>query len=312
MKAILIRKYGGPEVVEHSDVPVPKLTAGHILIKVEAAAMNPIDRKIRNGEMKMFVRAPLPIILGCEVAGTITEVAPDVTRLKVGDRVYSPVPGDHNGFAEYVSVPHEVAAVLPKTLDMIQSVSLPVGTITALQSLRDKGELKAGQRVLINGASGGVGYYGVQLAKELGAHVTAVCSAAKHDLVRAAGATECLDYKTADFTKLGKKWDVIFDAAGTKHFGEVRDALEPHGHYVTTISSGGDMVAPVLNPVRSQKSHFIIMKPNIADTEYVRGLVDAGKLKPFVGPVFPLAKYDEAQAVSDGGKATGKIVLSPF
>lgn len=312
MRAIIIRKYGGPEVLEQADVPLPKVTAGHVLIKVEAAAMNPIDRKIRNGEMKMFVRAPFPIVLGGEVAGEITEVASDVTRLKVGDKVFSLVPGEHGGFAEYVSVPHEAAAVRPASLDAVQAVSIPVGAVTALQSLRDKGELQAGQHVLINGAAGGVGFFAVQIAKEMGAQVTAVCSEAKHELVRRAGASECIDYKKSDFTKLGRKWDLIFDAAGAKHFGDCRDALEPHGIYVTTISSGGDMVAPVLNPIRAQKSRFILMKPNIADLEHVRDLVESGKVKPFVGPIFPMAKMSEAQAVADAGTATGKIVISPI
>jgi NADPH:quinone reductase-like Zn-dependent oxidoreductase len=150
----------------------------------------------------------------------------------------------------------------------------------------------------------------VQLAKALGANVTAVCSAAKGDMVKQAGADECIDYQTQDFTKLGRKWDVIFDSAGKKHFGDCRDALEPHGHYVTTISSGGDMVAPVLNPVRSQKSHFIILKPNAADTAYICKLIEEGKLKTSVGAVLPAHKMAEAQALAESGKASGKVVVT--
>jgi NADPH:quinone reductase-like Zn-dependent oxidoreductase len=310
MRAIVIRKYGGVDVLEQADIPRPALTAGHVVIKVEAAAVNPIDWKIRKGEMKMMVRGHFPMTLGGEVAGEIAEVAPDVTRFKVGDKVYSLVPNEQGGYAEFISVPADVAGARPGGLDAIQAASIPVGAVTALQSLRDKGELKAGQRVLINGASGAVGYYGVQLAREMGATVTAVCNASKFDLAKAAGATDCIDYTKDDFTKLGKKWDLIFDSAGKRHFGEVRDALEDHGIYVTTISSGGDLISPALNPVRHQKSRFILMKPNTADLDYVTGLVNAGKLKPQVGAVFPLAKIAEAHTLAESGKASGKVVTT--
>jgi NADPH:quinone reductase-like Zn-dependent oxidoreductase len=310
MKAVVIHKYGGVETLEHADVPAPTITPGHIIIRIEAVGVNPIDWKIRKGEMKMMVRAPFPIILGGEVAGVVTEVASDVTRFKVGDKVFSMVPGELGGYAELISVPETVAAQRPNQLDAVQGASVLVGAVTALQSLRDKGELKAGQRLLVNGASGCVGLFAVQLGVELGATVTAVCSEAKFDMAKAAGASECIDYKKSDFTKLGKKWDLIFDAVATRHFSNCHEALEPHGIYVTTISSGGDMAAPLLNPVRSQKSRFILMKPNAPDVDYVRGLVEAGKLKATVGGVFPLERIVEAQTLAESGKANGKIVIT--
>src|SRR2546423_12351375 len=135
MKAILIRKYGGTEVLEQGEVPKPKVTAGHVLVKVEAAAVNPIDWRIRKGEMKMFVRAPFPIVLGAEISGEVAELGSGVTHVKVGDKVYALVPGDHGAFTEYVSVPHEAVGLRPSTLDAIQAASVPVGALTALQSL---------------------------------------------------------------------------------------------------------------------------------------------------------------------------------
>ena len=310
MKALVIRKYGGTDVLEHTEVPTPKVGPGQVLIKVEAASVNPIDWRIRKGEMKFFVRAKFPITLGAEVSGEISEVGSGVSRFKVGDKVFSLVPGDVGGFAEYVCVPEEAAAARPATLDAVQAASVPVGAITALQSLRDKGELKAGQRVLVNGASGGVGLFAVQLAKELGAVVTAVCSEAKFELVRSAGATECLDYKKADFTTLGKRWDLIFDAAASKKFADCRKALEPHGIYVTTIGGGGDMIMPAFNVFRSQKGRFIIAKPSSGDLTYIGGLLDTGKLKTVVGHVFPMAKMADAQDLSESGKSSGKIVIT--
>jgi NADPH:quinone reductase-like Zn-dependent oxidoreductase/predicted acetyltransferase len=310
MKAIIIHKYGGVENLELADIAAPKVSPGNVVVKIEAAAVNPIDWKIRKGEMKMVVRVPFPITMGGEYAGTISEVASDVTRLKVGDKVWGCHPHEVGAFAEFIEAPEAAVGVRPAKLDVKEAASLPVGALTSLQALRDKGELKAGQRVLVNGASGSVGIAAVQIAKVLGATVTAVCSEAKFDLVKGAGAAECIDYKKDDFTKLGKKWDIIFDAAATKHFSTCHEALEAHGHYITTISSGGDMVSPVLNPVRSQKSHFIFMKPNAADMDFVRGLVDEGKLKPFVGPVFPLEKAAEAQSLAEAGKATGKVIVT--
>jgi NADPH:quinone reductase-like Zn-dependent oxidoreductase len=310
MKAIIIHKYGGIENLELADVAAPKITPGHVVVRIDAAAVNPIDWKIRKGEMKMIIRVPFPITMGGEYAGEVTEVASDVTRLKVGDKVWGTHPHEVGAFAEFISAPESSVGLRPAKLDAKEAASLPVGALTSLQALRDKGELKAGQRVLVNGASGAVGIAAVQIGKVLGAHVTAVCSAAKIDLVKGAGADECIDYQKEDFTKLGKKWDVIFDAAATKHFGTCHEALEAHGHYITTISSGGDMVSPVLNPVRSQKSHFIMMKSSVADMDYVKGLVDEGKLKPFVGPSFPLAKAAEAQSLAEAGKATGKVIVA--
>jgi NADPH:quinone reductase-like Zn-dependent oxidoreductase len=311
MRAIVIRKYGGVEVLEQSDVPVPKVEPGHVLIKVEATAVNPIDWKIRRGEMKMFVRAPFPITLGGEVAGEVSQVGEGVTRFKPGDKVFSLVPGETGGYAEFVSVAEHAAALRPSTLDAVQAASVPVGAVTALQSLRDKGELKAGQRVLVNGAAGAVGFFAVQLGRQMGATVTAVCSADKFDRVKAAGADDCIDYKTQDFTKLGRKWDLIFDAAAKTHFSQVHDALEHHGIFVTTISSGGDMVQPVLNPLRAQKSRFILMKPNAADMEEVKRLVEAGTLHTQVAAVFPVSQIAEAMTLAETGKANGKVVTTP-
>lgn len=310
MKALVIRKYGGTEVLEQVDLPTPKVGPGRILIKVEAASVNPIDWRIRKGEMKFFVRAKFPITLGAEVSGEIAELGSGTSRFKVGDKVFSLVPGDIGGFAEYVCVPEEAAAARPKTLDAVQAASVPVGAITALQSLRDQGELRAGQRVLVNGASGGVGMFAVQLAKELGAVVTAVCSEAKFEMVRSAGATETIDYKKSDFTTLGRRWDLIFDSSATRKFSDCRKALEPHGIYVTTIGRGSDMIMPAFNALRAQKGRFIIAKPSSSDLDTIRGLLDAGKLKTVVGHVFPMAQMAQAQDLSESGKSSGKIVIT--
>jgi NADPH:quinone reductase-like Zn-dependent oxidoreductase len=281
-----------------------------VLIKMEAASVNPIDWRIRKGEMKLMIRSRFPITLGAEVSGEIAELGSGTSRFKLGDKVLSLVPGDIGGLAEYVCVPEGAASLRPQSLDAIQAASVPVGAMTALQSLRDKGGLKSGQRVLINGASGGVGLFAVQIARELGAVVTAVCSDSKFQAVQDAGATEVIDYKKSDFTTLGKRWDLIFDAAASRKFADCRKALEPSGVYVTTIGSGADMVMPWLNPLRSQKGRFIIVKPRSADLDFIVELLAAGKLKPSVGRVFPMAELAEAQRLGESGKASGKIVIT--
>jgi NADPH:quinone reductase-like Zn-dependent oxidoreductase len=175
--------------------------------------------------------------------------------------------------------------------------------------LRDKGRLKPGQRVLINGSSGGVGLFAAQLAHLMGAHVTAVCSEAAFPLVKSFGADELLDYKKTDFTQLGKKWDLIFDVSATRPFGTCSSALESGGTYVTTIAGMGDLIAPLFNPFRSRKARFIIVKGSYVDLDHVRSLIESGKLKVVVAKVFALTDAFAAQTFLETQKPKGKVIL---
>src|SRR4051812_146012 len=185
----------------------------------------------------MFVRERPPMLLGADISGEIAGLGSGATRLAVGDLVWVKLPGDVGGYAEYIAVPEEIVSLRPKGLSAVEAAAVPAGAITALQALRDITQLKSGHRVLINGASGGVGLFAIQLAKAFGAKVTAVCGAGGIDLVKSFGVDDVLDYKVTDFTKVGRKWDVIFDVSATRHFSTCHEALEDHGHYVTTIGS---------------------------------------------------------------------------
>jgi NADPH:quinone reductase-like Zn-dependent oxidoreductase len=309
MNANVMTAFGGPEVLEYQTFPTPQPGPGQVLIKIHACSVNPVDWRIRKGELKMFVRDRPPILLGADISGEIAGLGPGATRLKVGDLVWARLPGDVGGYAEYIALQEDIVSLRPKGLSAIEAAAVPAGATTALQALRDITQLKSGHRVLINGASGGVGLFAIQLAQAFGAKVTAVCGANGIELVKAFGVDDVLDYQVTDFMNTGRKWDVIFDVSATRHFGDVQEALEEHGQYVTTIRNTGDLVAPVLNPLRSKKGHYIIVKSSASDLDMVRALFDGGRLKVVIDKVFPLARAGEAQSYIETGKQKGKVVL---
>lgn len=309
MNANVMTAFGGPEVLEYQEWPTPTPGPGQVLIKIHACSVNPVDWRIRKGELKMFVRERPPMLLGADISGEIAAAGPGATRLAVGDLVWVKLPGDVGGYAEYISVAEEIVSLRPKGLSAIEAAAVPAGATTALQALRDITQLKSGHKVLINGASGGVGLFAVQLAQAFGAKVTAVCGERGVDLVKRFGVNDVLDYKVTDFTRLGRKWDVIFDVSASRHFNTCQESLEDHGQYVTTIGSMGDMVAPMMNPLRSKKGHYIVVKSAAADLDLVRALFDGGRLKVVVDKVFPLARAGEAQSYIESGKQLGKVVL---
>jgi NADPH:quinone reductase-like Zn-dependent oxidoreductase len=283
-----------------------------VLIGVRAASVNPIDWQLRSGALKSVNRLKLPAVLGVDLAGEVVEVTAG-SRFKVGDAVVASMPHDVGAFAEFVVAPETVVAPKPANLSFEQAGSFPAVALTALQCLRDLAKLKPGQSVLVNGASGGVGLFGVQLAKVLGAgSVTAVCGARGFDLVKGLGADELIDYRSSDFTKLGKKWDVILDAVHQHGFVASRQALaKPGAHVATSPPNWFAAFArqTLLNPFSSQKAYVVLMKTNAKDLEYLSGLFDAGKLKAVLDKTYPLAQVAEAQTYSATGRAQGKIVL---
>ena len=310
MNAVVMTAFGGPEVLRYGPWNKPTAAANHVVIKVHATSVNPIDWRIRKGEAKMWVRDRPPMILGADVAGEIAECGEGATRFPIGALVYAKLRGDVGGYQEYVSVPESAVALRPSGLSAIEAAALPAGAMTALQALRDVGELKAGQSVLINGASGGVGLFAVQIARVLGAHPTAVCSASATDLVKRMGADDVIDYHSTDFTKLGRRWDVIFDVSATRSLAQCRAALSPKGIYITTISGMGDMLMPLLNPIRSRKGRFVLVNADGNDLDKVRALVDEKKLVPVIDKVFPLAEAAAAQTYAEENRPRGKVVLS--
>src|SRR5262249_40937450 len=236
MKAVTIRRYGGPDVLEdRDDISAPRPRGRDILVRVRASNVNPIDWKIREGLLKMFIRAPMPMILGVDLAGEVVELGSDVTSLAVGDEVFAMMPRDIGAQAELVTLPADIVVKKPRTMSMAEAGAVPSSALTALQSLRDHGRLRPGGRVLVNGASGGVGLFGVQIAKLLGAaEICAVCSAASFALVEGLGATRLIDYSKSDFTREGGSYDVVFDSVGNRSPGECRRVVARGGTYVST------------------------------------------------------------------------------
>jgi NADPH:quinone reductase-like Zn-dependent oxidoreductase len=311
MKAVVFNKYGGNEVIEVRQVQKPEPGAHDVLIKVHAAAINPVDWKIRSGMAKILTGFNFPKILGSECSGEIVETGNHVKDFKSGDEIIG-FPGIRrlSAFAEYVSVHERNTFTKPANISFEEAATIPVAGLTALQSLRNLGHVSHNSRVLINGASGGVGTFAVQIARIFGAHVTAVCSSANADLLKGIGADDIIDYTEKDFTKGDERYDIIFDTVSKRSFRECKRVLKPHGIYVNTL--------PVLSVLLNQyltgflmgkKAKSVMVRPNAADMEWMRINIESGKMRIIIDRVYSLDQIVEALAYSETGKARGKIVL---
>jgi NADPH:quinone reductase-like Zn-dependent oxidoreductase len=287
-------------------VEKPTPGAGQVLVKVKAAAVNPVDWKIRNGLGEMF-GLKLPVILGCEVAGTVEAVGDNLTDFAVGDDVYGYLGTHSGGYAEYVAAPASEFVRKPKQIDFDTAASVPVAALTAGQGIFDHGKLARGQRILITGASGAVGSMAVQLAKAKGAHVIGTGSGRNEEFVRKLGADEFIDYKKAKFEDKVSCVDVVFDAVG----GETQERA------FQTVKRGGFLVSTVSPPSAEKAREFgvtvamVQMMPNQDQLAYINQLVESGKLKMRVATVLPLAEVKKAHQLSASGHADGKIILRP-
>ena len=311
MKAVVFNKYGGNEVLEVKQAPIPEPGAHDVLIKVHAAAINPVDWKIRSGMAKILTGFNFPKILGSECSGEIVETGKHIKDFKSGDEVIG-FPGIRrlSAFAEYVSVHERNTFTKPANISFEEAATIPVAGLTALQSLRNLGHVSHNSRVLINGASGGVGTFAVQIARIFGAHVTAVSSSPNADLLKDIGADDIIDYTEKDFTKGDERYDIIFDAVSKRSFRECKRVLKPHGIYVNTL--------PVLSVLLNQyltgflmgkKAKSVMVRPNAADMEWMRINIESGKMRIIIDRVYSLDQIVEALAYSETGKARGKIVL---
>ena len=313
MKAVQISRYGGPEVLEYREVSKPAISDGQVLVKVRATSINPIDWKIRSGALKMFVRKDLPFVLGCDVAGEVAEVRPG-SKFKVGDAVFASLPGDTGAYAEFVAIAEPLVARKPTKMTFEEAASVPATAETALQALRDMAKVAPGQNVLVNGASGGVGIFGVQIAKALGATVTGVCSTANVALVQSLGADRVIDYKTTDvFAPTGAPYDVVLDCVGNHDFGPFRAIMTERSTFVTTSpKSWPGMYArqTFLNPFTSKKAMLIILSHTPGSLQWISDQIEAGKIRTIVDRVWPMSEVAEAQKYSETGRARGKLVMT--
>lgn len=321
MKAIVTREYGSPDVLRVEEVEKPAPKDGGVLVKVHASSANAGDWHVLRADpfvVRFFAGLTKPKfeILGSDIAGTVEAVGDGVQRFKPGDEVYGDVSGHgFGGFAEYVSVPETALAKKPECLSFEEAAAVPVAGVTALQALRDHGKIKAGQKVLINGASGGVGTYAVQIAKAFGAEVTAVCSTAKADLVRSLGADHVIDYTKEDFAANGARYDLVYAPNGSRSIFDYRRVLKDGGIYVMSGGAGKQMaqamfLGPLLSLGATRKMGNMLAKPNADDLTFLKGLIEDGKIRPVVDREYPLEKVPDAIRYLEEGHAKGKVVIA--
>jgi NADPH:quinone reductase-like Zn-dependent oxidoreductase len=325
MKAIVNTEFGPPEVLRLEEIDRPVLEDHQVLVKVRAAALNPLDWRVMRGEPYfgrvmggMGLRAPKAPQRGADMAGEVVAVGKTVTRFKPGDEVFGIGAGT---LAEYAKAAERRLALKPAGISFEEAAALPVAAITALQSLRDTGKLKPGQKVLINGASGGVGTYGVQIAKVMGAEVTAVCSGRNVELVRSLGADHVIDYTQEDFAERAERYDLVIDNVGNRPMSDFRDVMTDDGTFVLIGGGGvGDMKwgfgfvggmvhRKVAGWFTDQTLTFMIADVTTADLDYLAGLMTGGKLKSVIDRRYSLAETPEAIKYLETGRARGKVVI---
>lgn len=311
MKAVCFEKYGSSDVLGLRDFEVPKPLATQCLVKVRASSINPIDWKIRQGVARYFIKIKFPFISGFDLSGEIEAVGEKVTAFKKGDLVYGQTEIKSGGAcAEYVAVSEMSLSLKPKNLSFSEAASLPIAALTALQAFRDKGHLKPRQQVLIIGASGGVGHFGVQIAKAMGAEVTAVCSGKNVAFVKALGVDKVIDYQKEDFRKDCTIYDVILDAVGLNSYPTCRSALKKDGIYVSTLPTISNFFYQTILPFySSQKAFMIWEKIRKSDLEDLNRMVEQGRLKPTIEKEFTLKETASAHKLSEKGRVVGKLVI---
>ncbi|MFI5499516.1 NAD(P)-dependent alcohol dehydrogenase [Nocardia asteroides] len=322
MTAWVAPRYGGSEVLRTELVPIPAPGEREVVVRVGAASLCSGDLHLLTGTPYLLrlgfgLRRPKRPAIGQNLAGEVSAVGAGVTEFAVGDRVFGTVPS--GAFAGYATASVDTLAIVPAGLSMAEAAAIPDSGMTALQGLRDIGAVRPGQRVLVNGASGGVGSFAVQIAKVMGAHVTAVCSTRHVDVVRGIGADVVIDYTADDFTRTDEPYDVIFDLAGNRTLRECRRAMTADGVFVSSAAAPGDnwfgpvrwlATVALTDLMTRQTLKALLMRPAAADLAYLAGLAAAGSLRPVIERRIPLREADSAIEQFARGHASGKTVLT--
>lgn len=304
-------RYGGPDVLAIRERPRPEPGPGQVLIRVHAAALNPKDVLIRAGKFRWLVGRRFPRRTGYDWAGVVVGLGRGVRDLALGDRALGMIQAMAGGAcAEYVVAERGELTRCPADLPWDQAAALPLVGLTALQALRDLADLRAGQRALINGAAGGVGTVAVQLARALGAHVTAVTSAGNRELVADLGADQVLDYATADLAHPARPYDVVFDVFGNRSFSALRGALTARGTYVTTVPSARAVVDHLRTRLGGQRARLVVVRSRTADLDLLLALHGRGALRPVIDRRYPLAAIADAHRHLGTRHARGKVVIT--
>jgi NADPH:quinone reductase-like Zn-dependent oxidoreductase len=310
MKAIVINRYGGPEVLEYTDVERPCIAEDEILVRVRATSVNPVECFIRSGRLRRFFRLKLPAILGVDVSGEVVEVGAAVQKFKAGDEVYAFIRESRGGaYAEYAAVPAAWAGRKPVNLSHNETAA-PGVALTALQTLHHVAQLRAGKKVLINGGAGGVGTYAIQIARALGAEVTTVCSTSKVALVKRLGAQRVIDYTQEDFTQDKSRYDVILDCVGNHTYLTLHRLLKPGGIHITITPRPHHYLFSrfsIFTP--GKRSKVFIVEPGL-EIDRLTQMMGGGQVKPVIDQVYPLAQMAEAHRYCERGRTAGKIVVT--
>jgi NADPH:quinone reductase-like Zn-dependent oxidoreductase len=321
MKAIIQTAYGEPsEVLEIKEIEKPAPKADEVLIKIQAASITFGDLAAVKGEpaiarLSLGLREPKIKTPGKDVAGVVEAVGSNVKGFKPGDEVFGDLSESGWGaYAEYVSVPEDALVQKPANIAFDAAAAVPESAVVALQGLQDKGEIQSGQKVLIYGASGGIGTFAVQIAKSFGAEVTGVCSTRNLEMVRSLGADHVIDYTKEDFTQNGMQYDLILATAGYRSIFDYKRALAPGGHYVATGGEMAQIFQPMLlGPLVSsggRKMTNLAMKPDREDLTYVKELIEAGKVTPVIDKSYPLSELSQALRYYGEGRSRGKVVVT--
>ena len=331
MRAVLAESYGGPEVLELADIPVPKLGPNGVLVQVHASSVNPIDWKLRSGHLKALMDFVFPVIWGTDFSGVVTETGSGVTFFKPGDEVYGFKDGrvakTYRGtYAEFAVVPEKVAARKPANLTHEEAAAIPLAAVTAWQSLVTKGRLKPGNRVLVQAGAGGVGTFAIQIAKALGAYVAATASSRNQDLLRQLGADVPIDYEKEKIEDRISDCDIVLDGVGRSVWRNSLSVLKRGGKLISLVAptpgkkagklaffayTGSQLAAWTVRSILAGKKFiFFRGEPRGGDLDEITKLVTAGKLRPVIERVFPLEQIAEAHRLSETGHVKGKLVIS--
>jgi len=321
MQAIVYRCYGSPDVLQLESIEKPAPADNEVLVKIKAAAVNPLDWHYMRGSPYIMrlgtgLGAPNETRLGVDFAGTVEAVGKSIKQFKPGDDVFG---GKTGAFAEYVTITEDRALALkPANVSFEQAAALPIAAITALQALRDKGQLKPGQKVLINGASGGVGTFAVQIARAIGAEVTGVCSARNAEMVRSIGADHVIDYKQENYTENGQHYDLIVDMVGNHSLSDNRRVLSPEGIFVIVGGASGNWLGPLMGPIKasiyspfvSQEFSLLLAQMRKDDLQTLADLMATRQVVPVIDRRYSLSDVPAAIRYSEEGHARGKIIIN--
>jgi NADPH:quinone reductase-like Zn-dependent oxidoreductase len=321
MKAIVYTEYGPPDVLKLAEVEKPTPADNEILVKVHTASVNAYDWHLLRAEpflarfdTGMF--KPKKSILGGDVAGEVEAVGKKVTQFKAGDAVFgSSTSGQNGSFAEYTAVPERAVVLKPASMSYEQAAAIPMAALTALQGLRDGGQLQPGQKVLIHGTSGGVGTFAVQIAKVLGAEVTGVCSTSKMEMTRSLGADHVVDYTKEDFTKRDERYDLILGVNGSRSLSDYRRALKPEGRYIMVGGSNAQIFSAMflggwMSMLGGNKMSAYMSVSKQADLAYISELFEAGKVTPVIDRCYPLEEVADAIRYLETMRAAGKVIIN--